>query len=115
LLSGVLLFLAFVGLLVILLARVVVGVVVRRTCVVVVGVIGGGLVVGLLWFTGVVFMSDFSFSFPISCIGILGLLSHEEQGFWFAVTLRDLILEAIWESFIKSVLKGGVTPIAARG
>jgi hypothetical protein len=115
LLSGVLLLLAFVGLLVILFARVVVGVVVRRTHVVVVRVVGGGLVIGFLWFTGVVFMSDFGFSFPIPCVSVLGLLSHKGEGSWFAITLRDFILEAIWESFVKSVSKGGVAPIAAGG
>jgi hypothetical protein len=110
-----LLLLAFVGLLVILLAGVVVGVVVRRTRIVVVGVVGGGLVIGLLWFSGVVFASDFSFPFPISCIGVLGLSSHEEEGFWLAITSRDFVLEAAWKPFIKSVLKGRVAPIAARG
>jgi hypothetical protein len=116
LLSGVLLLLAFVGLLVILFAGVVVGVVVRQThVVVVVGVIGGGLVIGLLWFSRVVFVSDFGFPFPISCIGVLGLLSHEEKGFWLAVTLRDFILEVVWEPFVKPVSEGRVTPIALRG
>jgi hypothetical protein len=75
LLSRVLLFLAFVGLLVILLAGIVVGVVVRGTFMVVI-VGGGGLVIGLLHFARIVFMSKLSFSLPISCIGILGLLSH---------------------------------------
>jgi hypothetical protein len=45
----------------------------------------------------------------------LGLLSHEEKGFWLAITLRDFILEAVWEPFIKLVSEGGVTPIAVRG
>jgi hypothetical protein len=26
-------------------------------------------------------VSDFGFPFPVSCIGVLGLLSHEEEGF----------------------------------
>jgi hypothetical protein len=118
LISGVLLLLAFVGLLVILLAGVVVGVVVRQTHIVVVGVIvvvGGGLVIGLLWFSGVVFASDFGFPFPISCVGILGLSLHEEKGFWLAVTSQDFILEAAWKPFIKSVSKGRVAPITVRG
>jgi uncharacterized membrane protein YraQ (UPF0718 family) len=106
LLSGVLLLLAFVGLLVVLLARVVVGVVV--------GVVGG-LVIGLLRFSRVVFTSDFGFPLPVSCIGVLGLPSHEEEGFWLAVTLRDFVLEAGWKPFVKSVSKGRVAPIAARG
>jgi hypothetical protein len=71
LLSRVLLLLAFVGLLVILLARVIVGVVVGHTRVVV--VIGGGLVIGLLPFARIVFLSKLNFSLPISCISILGL------------------------------------------
>jgi hypothetical protein len=106
LLSRVFLLLAFVRLLVVLLAGVVVGVVVRRTHVVVVGVVGGGLVVGLLWFSRVVFASNFGFPFPIPCVGVLGLPSHEEEGFWLAVTSRDFILEAAWEPFVKSVSKG---------
>jgi hypothetical protein len=116
--SGVLLFLAFVRLLVILLAGVVVGVVVRQTRIVVVGVIGvvgGGLVIGLLWFSGVVFASDFGFPFLISCISVLGLSSHEEECFWLAVTSRDFILEVAWKPFVKSVSKGRVAPIAVRG
>jgi hypothetical protein len=118
LLARVLLLLAFVGLLVILLAGVVVRVIVRRTRVVVIvvgGGGGGGLVIGLLWFSGVVFMSDFGFPFPISHISVLGLLSHEEKGFWLAITSRDFILEAVWKSFVKLVSKGGVTPITVRG
>jgi hypothetical protein len=113
--SGVLLLLAFVGLLVVLLAGVVVGVVVRRTRIVVVGVVGGGLVIGLLQFSRVVFASNFGFPLPVSCVGVLGLSSHEKEGFWLAITSRDFVLEAAWKSFIKSVSKGGVTPITARG
>jgi hypothetical protein len=115
LLSGVLLLLTFVRLLVVLFAGVVVGVIVRQTCVVVVGVVGGGFVIGFLWFTGVVFASDFSLSFPIPGIGILGLLLHKEEGSRFAITSQDFILEAIWESFVKLVSKGGVALIAADG
>jgi hypothetical protein len=55
-------------------ARVIVGVVVRQThIVVVVGVVRGGLVIGLLRFAGIVFLSKLCFSLPISCVGVLGL------------------------------------------
>jgi hypothetical protein len=60
-------------------------------------------------------VSDFSFSFPMPCIGVLGLLSHEEEGSQFAVTSRDFVLEVIREPLIKLVSKGGVAPIAAGG
>jgi hypothetical protein len=79
LLSRVLLLLAFVR----LLARIiVVGVVVRCTHIVVVG--GEIFVVGLLQFSQIAFISKLGFLFPICCISILGLLSHEVESFWLA-------------------------------
>jgi hypothetical protein len=112
LLSRVLLFLAFVRLFVILLAGVVVGVVVGQTRIVVVG--GGGLVIGLLHFAGIVFMSKLSFLLLISCISILGLLSHELESFWLAIASGDFILKAIRKSFIKTMSEWGIAPIAVR-
>jgi hypothetical protein len=114
LLSGVLLLLAFVIFLVVLLPGVVVGVtgasvIVRRIRIVVRGLV----FIGLLWFTRVVFASDFSFLFP--CINILGLLLHEEKGSGFAITLQDFVLEAVGESFVKLVSKGRVTPVTVGG
>jgi hypothetical protein len=91
LLSGVLLLLAFIGLLVVLLAGVVVRVVVGQTHIVII-VVGGGLVTGLLHFSRIVFMSKLGFLLTISCIGILGLLSHELESLWLAIALGDLSL-----------------------
>jgi hypothetical protein len=65
LISRVMLLLAFVRLLVVLLAGVIVGVVVGQTrIVVIVGVVGGGLVVGPLHFARIVFLSELGFSLP---------------------------------------------------
>ena len=79
--SGLLL-LAFVRFFIVLLAGVVVwvtgaGIVVRRVRIVVV-VVGRFVVIRFLRFTGVVLASDLGLSFPVPCIGVLGLLSHKE-------------------------------------
>jgi hypothetical protein len=89
--------------------------VVQATGVVVGVVVIGGLVVGcLLGMSGVGLAGFLSLSFPVSGICILSLNSHKGKGSGFAVvTSRNFVLEAIQESLIKLIMKGGITPVTA--
>jgi hypothetical protein len=94
---------------------VIVGVVIGQTCIIVVVVVrGGGLVIGLLCFAGIVFLSELSFSLPISCIGSLGLLSQKLEHLWLAITSGYFILKTIQESVVKMMSEWSITPITAR-
>jgi hypothetical protein len=58
-------------------------------------------------------MSKLGFLLPISCIGVLGLLSYELESLWLAIASGDFILKAIQKSFVKMISEWGITPIAA--
>jgi hypothetical protein len=81
---------------------------------IVVIIVRGGFFIGLLRFAGIVFTSKLGFSLPISCVSILGLLSHELENLWLAITLGDFVLKVIWKSFVKMMSEWGIVPVTAR-
>jgi hypothetical protein len=58
-------------------------------------VVGGGLVIGLLCFARVVFMSKLGFSLLISYVSILGLLLHKLESLRLAIASGGFILKVI--------------------
>jgi hypothetical protein len=64
--------------------------------------------------SGVGLAGFLSLSFPVLGICILSLYSHKVKGSGFAViTSRYFNLEAVWESLIEMMMKGGITPVTA--